>query len=197
MLSLSAIAGLFVSRRIAMGRPRRFDRRHMGQRSGERTCQRRLIVGIEPDIVLTARDRDVRESPIDEGLASDGLDVDKDAIRGLSLAAVAGDGIPIVEMWSLVDIETHGLAGVEPHVQVPRALEACHGAQLAIRNVTRAIGRGDLHAVTQGESHLGLAVNGDALQSAGIVRDGHTAMLHGEEIVSGVDGLDLCVVSCC
>jgi hypothetical protein len=65
------------------------------------------IIGVNVRVVLTARYRHIRKPVVDQQFAFVCIHLNQHSVRGLSLAAVAGDGVPVVEMWMLADIESN------------------------------------------------------------------------------------------
>ena len=61
--------------------------------------ERRLVVRVDLRVELPTGNRHVRQSPVDQVLSSPrGVDVDQHPIGGLTLAAVTGDGVGVIEM---------------------------------------------------------------------------------------------------
>ena len=78
----------------------------MGHVATECTRERDLVVGVDPRVVLTPRDGDVRQALIDQLLARAlGVDVNQDASCSLPLAAVARDGVSVVQVAALAWLE--------------------------------------------------------------------------------------------
>ena len=77
-----------------------------------------------------------------------GVHVHQHAVGGGSLAAVAGDGIAVIDMRVLPDVELHFLAGVQPDLEISFRVDLLDGSELAVGNVLVPVRRGELHAVT-------------------------------------------------
>ncbi len=113
------------------------------------------------------------------------------AIRRLTLTAVAGHGIAVVEMGMLVDLERDGSPGIEAHAHIAAGVDPLDGPQLAIRDTLLPVRRGELHAVAHREGAVGFAIERDALEPARIVGDALAALARDrEEILRGVDVRD-------
>jgi hypothetical protein len=77
-----------------------------------------------------------------------GVHVHQHAVGGGSLAAVAGDGIAVVDMRMVSDVELDILAGVQPNLKISFGVNLLDGSELAVRNMLLPVRRGELHAVT-------------------------------------------------
>src|SRR6516165_2882713 len=107
-----------------------------------------LVIGVDLRVVPPARHRHIREPAVDELFAqASGLHVHEDAIGGLALAAVARDGVAVVEMRIRLERERHAPAGLETHTQLAARLNPFDGAQLPIRDVRLPERRRELHPV--------------------------------------------------
>ena len=163
----------------------------MGDFSTECVGDTSFVVGVELGVVSPARHGDVRETPVDERLALVGVHVHEDAVGSLTLAAVTGHGIAVIEMNGAVEREGESPTCVEPEVEAA-ALDVLNCSDLAIRNVSLPVWCGGLHAVPTPERPVGLAVDGDALQPSRVVGEGLAIRLsHSEEILPGMDLFDL------
>jgi hypothetical protein len=61
--------------------------------------------------------------------------VNQDSVRGLSLAAVAGDGVSVVEMGMLADIESNFATGVHPDFEIPGIADLVDRAEFSVSNL--------------------------------------------------------------
>src|SRR5437588_1610983 len=95
--------------------------------------------------------------------------MDQYPVGGLALAAVAGNGIAIVQVGMFADIEFDSLPGVGLDSYVAVAVDLGNRSQFAVGNIQLAGRRSKLHAVAFGEFALGFTVDGDALQPARII----------------------------
>src|SRR5579872_4737221 len=66
-----------------------------------------LVVGIDLRVVTGPRDCYVGHAAIDEIFAAPGIDMNEDTLGSLSLAAVTGNRVSVVEVRMLLDVETH------------------------------------------------------------------------------------------
>ena len=98
-----------------------------------------------------------------------GIGVNENAFGGKALGAMTGDGVAVVEMTMLADVELDLAvvvkAGKEPTIGMDRL---DHGP-VAIRHAERSVGCGELNAVAYGELALDLLINANACEAAGIV----------------------------
>src|SRR5947207_12610139 len=74
------------------------ERRGMRVIASERGRKTRRVVREHLRVVTAPRERHVAESAVDELFTERGVDVDEHAIGGLPLAAVAGDGISVIQV---------------------------------------------------------------------------------------------------
>src|SRR5260370_39009709 len=65
------------------------------------------VVRVDLRVVLAARDRNIRKTVVNQQFAFVGVHVDQNAFGGMPLAAVASDGINVVEMRMFADIESN------------------------------------------------------------------------------------------
>jgi hypothetical protein len=65
------------------------------------------VIRVYPGIVLRARYRYVRKTVVNQQFAFVCVHVNQNSVRSLSLAAVAGDGVSMIEMRMLTDIESN------------------------------------------------------------------------------------------
>src|SRR5271170_4758797 len=108
----------------------------------------RFVVGIELRVVTSPRHRNIRQPAVDEFFSCLFRGhVNKYAVGGLPLAAVACYCIAVVEMRILFDVECDGAARVEAHLQVAYIIDLLDGSQLPVRNVPLSVWRGELDAV--------------------------------------------------
>ena len=77
-----------------------------------------------------------------------GVHVHQHAVGGGTLAAVAGDGVAVIDMRVLSDVELHFLAGVEPNLKISVGVDLLDGSELAVGNMLIPVGSGELEAVT-------------------------------------------------
>jgi hypothetical protein len=108
----------------------------------------RCVIRIDVRIVPRARHGDVREPSINEGLsrAAD-VDVDQDAVGRVPLAAVAGDGVPVVEMVGLAGGERQMPSRIERQPEVSTWVDPLDRCELTIRDLSWPVRRGELDAV--------------------------------------------------
>jgi hypothetical protein len=81
--------------------------------SRQRWGETRLIIRIDLHVFSSSGHGHVREPAVDEVFSVLGVDVHEDAVGGLSLTAVTGDGVPVVEMRIAARREGHGATGIE------------------------------------------------------------------------------------
>src|SRR5450631_1709645 len=82
------------------------DRGGMGHVAAEFLAQRRCIVRINLRVIASTRDSDIGHAAVEQILGTQfGVHVNQDTVGSLSLAGVAGHGIPMIEMRMLVRIE--------------------------------------------------------------------------------------------
>ncbi len=68
-----------------------------------------FVVGVELRVVAPPRHGHIRQPAVDELFSClFGVHLNKYAVGGLSLAAMAGDGVAVVEMRVLFDVEYDG-----------------------------------------------------------------------------------------
>jgi hypothetical protein len=61
--------------------------------------------------------------------------MNQNSVRGLPLAAVAGDGVSVVEMWMLADIESNFATGVHPDFEIARLADSFDSAEFSVSNL--------------------------------------------------------------
>ena len=61
--------------------------------------------------------------------------MNQNSVRRLSLAAVAGDGVSMVEMWMLADIESNFLTGIHPNFEISGMADSFESAEFAVSNL--------------------------------------------------------------
>jgi hypothetical protein len=61
--------------------------------------------------------------------------VNQNSVRGLSLAAVAGDGVSVVEMRMLADIESNFATGVHPDFEIAGLADSFDSAEFSVSNL--------------------------------------------------------------
>src|SRR4029077_20923614 len=93
------------------------------------------VIRVYPSVVLRARNRHVREAVIYQEFALVRVHVNQNPVRGLSLAAVAGNGISVVEMRMLADIESNITTGVHSDFQIAGITDSLNGAKLSVGNL--------------------------------------------------------------
>src|SRR5690606_38114454 len=95
--------------------------------------------------------------------------VHEHAIGGLSLAAVARDGVAVVKVRIGVHAERHASPRLQSHPHLPADIEMLHGAEFPIRDVPFTEGCGELHAVADRHRTLAFSKDGDALETTGVI----------------------------
>src|SRR6266702_545713 len=94
------------------------------------------VIRVYLGIVHSARNRHVGEATIDQLLVPMfGVHVDQDAVCGLTLAAVAGDRIAIIDVRPLVDVELDSTPGVRANSDVAITFDLFNGPKLAVGNM--------------------------------------------------------------
>jgi hypothetical protein len=74
----------------------------------------RLVVGVDLPVVPAARERDVRQAPIHKRFSGAlQVDVHEDPVGRLSLAAVARDGVAVVQVGMSAEVEGDCSACIE------------------------------------------------------------------------------------
>jgi hypothetical protein len=76
------------------------------------------VVRIDLRVVLTTRNRHVRKTVVNQQFALVCVHANQNSVRGLSLAAVAGDGVSAVKMRMLGRIEVDSSAVFQPNGDV-------------------------------------------------------------------------------
>ena len=101
-----------------------------------------------------------------------GVHVDENAIRGESLRAVRRNGVAVVEVAHLggVECQSPGLVAIHADSHVG-AVDAFHGAQIAVPNFHVGLADGELEPVALGKVSGDFPVGGDSMQPLGIVGD--------------------------
>jgi hypothetical protein len=79
-----------------------------------------------------------------------GVHVHQHAVSGASLAAVACDGVAVIDVRVIPDVELHILLGVEPNLEISLRVDLLDGSELAIGNVLLPVRGSQLHAVGGG-----------------------------------------------
>ncbi len=131
-----------------------------------------FVVCVDVGIVASARHRHIRQTPIHQFFARLlGVNVNKHAVGGLSLAAVACHGIAVIEMRIVLDVERDGPSRVQTQLQVAARVDLLDGSHFTIRNVLLAVRRSELYAVALRKRALRFAVKRHTLQAARIVAD--------------------------
>ena len=98
-----------------------------------------------------------------------GVHVYEHAVGGGPLAAMAGDGIAVIDMRVLPDVELHFLAGVQPNLKVAFGVNLLDCSELPVGNVLIPVRRGELHAITCRKVSFRFPVNTYAVQSVRVV----------------------------
>ena len=92
--------------------------------------------------------QDIGHAAVEQILGTQfGVHVNQDTVGSLSLAGVAGHGIPMIEMRMLARIEFYRSATVDFQAQPPVFLDPLDGPQLAVRNFEFVGRRSELNAV--------------------------------------------------
>src|SRR5271166_1484270 len=90
----------------------------MGHVAAEFLAQRRCIVRINLHVIASTRDSDIGHAAVEQILSAQlGVHVNQDTVGSLSLAGVAGHGIPMIEMRMLVRIKLHRTTTVHLQAQ--------------------------------------------------------------------------------
>ena len=93
------------------------------------------VIRVDLRVVLTARDRHIRETVVNQQFALVCVHVNQNSVRGLSLAAVAGDGVSVVEMRMLADIESNFATGVHPDFEIAGMADSFDSAEFSVSNL--------------------------------------------------------------
>ena len=99
-----------------------------------------------------------------------GVDVDEHSVRRLSLPAMAGHGVAVVQVRMCVDSDRDGAARLQPQMKPPWTSTCSRVASSRFATVG-AVRRGELHAVAYGKRAFVFAIERDALQPPRIVGD--------------------------
>lgn len=91
-----------------------------------------------------------------------GVHVDEDTVGGLALAAMAGDGVAVIDMRPLVDVELDSPSRISADSDVATIVDLLDSPKLAIGHMKFFRWRSELHAVACTERALFLAVDGHA-----------------------------------
>jgi hypothetical protein len=91
-----------------------------------------------------------------------GIGVNEDAFGGEALRAVTGDGVAVIEMTMLAGAEFDLAVVVEACREAAIGMDHLDRGHVAIRNVERFVGRGELYAVAYRELAFDLPVDADA-----------------------------------
>ena len=125
-----------------------------------------------------------------------GIGVDENTLGGEALGAVAGDGVAVVEMPMLAEVEFDLAVVVESGGETTIGVDLLDDGEVAIGNAERFVGRGELDAIAYGELVFDSSVNTDAGESARIIGDNFAVrFLNGELVGSWVDGDDRGITS--
>src|SRR5271170_370845 len=104
----------------------------MGHVAAEFLAQRRCIVRINLRVIASTRDGNVGHTAVEQILGTQfSVHVNQDTVGSLSLAGVAGHGIPMIKMRMLVGIEVDCAATVHPQAKPPVYVDALDSPQLA------------------------------------------------------------------
>src|SRR5580698_4483302 len=124
------------------------NRRRMGHVAAEFLSERLCVVRINLCVIASTRDSDIGHAAVEQILSAQlRVHVNQDTVGSLSLAGVAGHGIPMIEMRMLVRIEFNHTPTVDLQAQPPVFLDPLDGPQLAVRNFQLVGRRSELNAV--------------------------------------------------
>jgi len=111
------------------------NRVRMGHIATEFLPERRCTIRINLRVVASTRDRNVCHTAVEQILGAQlGVHVNQDTVGSLSLAGVAGHGITMVEMRTLVRIKADRATAVHLQAQPPVSVDVLDCPQLAVRN---------------------------------------------------------------
>jgi len=127
------------------------------------------VVSEERGLVACAGDGDVAEARVEEVRVNAGIGMNEDAFGGEALGAVAGDGVPVVEMSMLTGVELDRPVVVEAGGEMGIGMDRLDNGQIAIGNAERFVGGGELDAVAYGELAVDFAIDANTGETAGIV----------------------------
>ena len=91
-----------------------------------------------------------------------GIGMNEDAFGGKALGTVAGDGIAVVEMTMLADLELDLAAVVQTGREATVGKDRFDGSEVAVGNAKGFVGSRELNAVADGELPFDLPINADA-----------------------------------
>ena len=92
------------------------------------------VIRIDLCVVLTTRDRHVRKTIINQQFAFVCVDVNQNSVCCLPLAAMAGDGVSVVEMRMLADVKSKLTVGVHSDSKVAVRVDLFDRAEFTVRN---------------------------------------------------------------
>ncbi len=176
LMGMALVLALQVPQRFASVRAREFmvgSRGHsLRNVAAQLFAQFFRVIPVNLRIVAPGRHRHISQSRVDELLVGLlGIHVHQNAIGGGSLAAVAGDGIAVVEMRMLADIELYVPSVVQSNLKIPLRVDLFDGPELAVGNPLVPVRRGELHAVAGWEFAPRFQVGTHAMQPAWIVSE--------------------------
>jgi len=124
------------------------NRWSMGNITAKFLAECRCVVRENLRVMCAARNGNVGHAAIEKVLcAKVGVHVDQNAVGGLALAGMAGEGVAVVEMQVSFWIEIDGAATVHLQVQLPVFSYALDFGQFAVCHLEVIGGRGELDPV--------------------------------------------------
>jgi hypothetical protein len=139
--------------------------------TAERLGELLPVTGEDLRIVRPARDSDISHAVVDEVPGSQFcVDVDEDAIRGLALAGMTGDGIAMIQVRMLSGVDAHASASVQPQAHSTIVGDALDSPELAVGDLQVIRRRSELDTVANRESLLLLPIDRNALLAAWVKR---------------------------
>src|ERR1700685_2417203 len=86
-------------------RVRKLNRRTLGNLATQPLAKIGSVIGIDLSVEACARDGNVGEAGVEQVWVNASIAVDEDAFGGEALRAMTGDGVAVVEMTMLADVE--------------------------------------------------------------------------------------------
>ena len=119
-----------------------------------------------------AREGDVGEPTIHQsGIVAIRSEMNQDTVGRLALARIAGQGIAVIDMAVVSEIQSNRPPRIESHPEITAGIDTLDRGKLAVRNPLLFEGRGELDPLPLGEVSLLRSVDIDALQPPRIVSD--------------------------
>src|ERR1700722_676554 len=98
----------------ASSRVRKLNSRTFGDLATQPLAKLGSVIGIDLSVEACARDGNVGEAGIEQVWVDACIAVNEDAFGGKALGAVTGNGVAVVEMTMLVEVEVELAVVVEP-----------------------------------------------------------------------------------